>query len=135
MWVKNNNRKNERNQNRENQHFTYRVSQQRFLNFNHNQNINNKFKIDRLKKECFLYDDDHKIKNCNLLRKLKKFVKRNWEKIKTNKNRRNKQKTYNVKVFLINNNNFIDVNFDNEKNIKKIVVLFKKLINKILKLN
>ena len=33
----------------------------------------------------------------------------------------------------MNNDNFIDVNFDNEKNIKKIVILFKELINKILK--
>ena len=35
----------------------------------------------------------------------------------------------------MNNDNFIDVNFDNEKNMKEIVALFKKLINKIFKLN
>ena len=69
------------------------------------------------------------------MRKLKKLIKRNREKIKTNKNKENKQKTYNVKIFLMNNDNFINVNFDNEKNMKKIIILFKELINKILKLN
>ena len=69
------------------------------------------------------------------MQKLKKFVKRNRKKIKINKNKENKQKTYNVKVFSMNNNIFIDVNFDNEKNMKKIVVLFKELIDKIFKLN
>ena len=80
-------------------------------------------------------DDDYKIKNCDLLRKLKKFVKRDREKIKTNKNKENKQKTYNVEVFLMSSDNFIDVNFDNKKNMKEIVVLFKELINKIFKSN
>ena len=80
-------------------------------------------------------DDDYKVKNCDLLRKLKKLVKRNREKIKISKNKENKQKTYNVQVFSINNDSFIDVNFDNEKDMKEIVVLFKKLINKILKSN
>ena len=80
-------------------------------------------------------NNDHKVKNCDLLRKLKKLVKRNREKIKINKNKENKQKTYNVEIFSINNDNFINVNFDNKKNIKEIVVLFKELINKIFKLN
>ena len=113
--------------------FIYRVSQRRSLNFNHNQNINDKFKVDRLRKKCFLYDDNHKVKNCDLLRKLKKLIKRNRKKIKTSKNKENKQKTYNVEIFSMNNDSFIDVNFDNKKNMKEIVVLFKKLINKILK--
>ena len=135
MWVKNNNRKNEQDQNRENQHFTYRVSQRRSSSFSHNRNINDEFKIDRSRKECFLCDDDYRIKNCDLLRKLKKFVKRNREKIKTNKNKENKQKTYNVEIFSMNSDSFIDVNFNNEENMKKIVALFKKLINKIFKSN
>ena len=82
-----------------------------------------------------MYDDNHKVKNCDLLRKLKKLVKRNREKIKISKNKKNKQKTYNVEIFSMNNDNFIDVNFDNENNMKEIVILFKKLINKIFKLN
>ena len=86
-----------------------------------------------IKKKYFLCNDDHKIKNCDLLRKLKKLIKQNRKKIKISKNKENKQKTYNVEIFLMNNNNFIDVNFDNEKNIKKIVILFKKLISKIFK--
>ena len=134
MWIKNNNQKNERNQNHENQRFTYRVFQQRFLSFNHDRNINNKFKINWSRKKCFLCDDDHKVKNYDLLRKLKKFVKQNQEKIKTNKNKKT-SRNYNVEIFLMNNNNFINVNFDNEENMKEIVVLFKKLINKIFKSN
>ena len=133
MWIKDNNRRNKRNQSRENQHFTYRVFQRRFLSFNHDRNINDEFKIDWSRRECFLCDDDYKIKDCNLLRKLKKLVKRNREKIKISKNKENKQKTYNVEIFSMNNDSFIDVNFDNEKNIKEIVVLFKELINKIFK--
>ena len=82
-----------------------------------------------------MYNDDHKIKSCDLLRKLKKLIEQNRKKIKISKNKEDKQKIYNVEVFSINNNNFIDVNFDNEKNMKEIVVLFKKLINKIFKLN
>ena len=135
LWIKNNNQRNKWNQDRENQHFTYRVLQRRFLNFNHDRNINNEFKVGRLRRECFLYDNDYKIKNCNLLRKLRKLVKRNWKKIKTSKNKKNKQKTYNVEIFLMNDDSFIDVNFDNEKNMKKIIVLFKELINKIFKSN
>ena len=80
-------------------------------------------------------DDNYKVKNYDLLRKLRKFMKRNQEKIKINKNKENKQKTYNVEISLISSDSLIDVNFDNEKNIKKIIILFKKLINKIFKSN
>ena len=84
-------------------------------------------------KKCFLCDNDYKVKNCDLLQKLKKLIKRNRKKIKTSKNKKNKQKTYNVEVFSLNDDNFIDVNFDNKKDMKKIIALFKKLINKIFK--
>ena len=67
------------------------------------------------------------------MRKLRKLVKRNQEKIKINKNKEDKQKTYNAEIFSMSNDNFINVNFDNEKNMKEIVVFFKELINKILK--
>ena len=48
-----------------------------------------------------------------------------------------KQKTYNVEDFLISDNDQLDVDIDSsdEKDMKKIVVLFKKLISKILKSN
>ena len=134
-WIKDNNWRNERDQDCENQYFIYRVSQQRFLNFNHNRNINNEFKVNRSSRKCFLCDDNHKIKKCDLLRKLKKLIKRNREKIKTNKNKKDKQKTYNIKDFSMNNDNFINVNFNIEKYMKEIVALFKELINKILKSN
>ena len=78
-------------------------------------------------------DDDYKVKNCDLLRKLKKFIKRDRKKIKINKNKEDKQKTYNVEIFLMSNDNFIDVNSDNKKNMKEILILFKELINKIFK--
>ena len=80
-------------------------------------------------------NNDYKIKNYDLLRKLKKFIKRNREKIKISKNRKNKQKTYNVEVFSMSSDSFIDINFDNKKDMKRIVILFKELINKIFKLN
>ena len=90
--------------------------------------------VDREKK-CFLYDEDHKVKNCNLLRKLRKLIKRSQKRIKTIKIKKDKHKVYNVEMFLMNSVSFIDVDSDNEKNIKKIFVLFKELINKIYKLN
>ena len=86
-----------------------------------------------LKKKCFLYDKNHKIKNCDLFKKFKKFVKHE-KKIK-NKNVKFKQKIYNVENFKFNNVNnfkFFNINSNNDKNMKKIVVLFKKIINKIV---
>ena len=115
----------------------YRISQRRsFNNFDERRltrNIKSKFK----NKSCFLCDDDHQIKDCDLLRKLKKLRKFVIEKTrKNNKFDKQKQKTYNVNdntSFVSNSVESLNIDFDNEKNMKKIVALFKKLINIILK--
>ena len=59
-------------------------------------------------------------------------MKRNQKKIKTIKNKENKQKIYNVEIFLINNVHFIDINFNNEKNIKKWLFCSKKWLIEFL---
>ena len=82
----------------------------------------------------FLCDENYKIKNCELLQKLKKFAKKNKNKIKNKDDKyvnKHKQRAYNVEKFSTNdNNNFelFDIDSNNEKNMKEIVVLFKKLI-------
>ena len=65
-----------------------------------------------------------------MLEDFKKLLRKKFIKIK--------QKTYNVKNFNNNVNfssseNFIDIDFENEKKVQKIVLLFKKLINIIFK--
>ena len=62
------------------------------------------------------------------------MIKTLMRKSKDNKLIKSKQKIYNVNnFFVINNVEFIDIDFNNEKNMKEIVVLFKKLINIVLK--
>ena len=73
------------------------------------------------------------IKNCSFFRKIRKFVKF-FENRKKNKIDKQKQKIYNVNDFFFDNNiEFLNIDLNNKKNIKKIVVLFKKLINIIFK--
>ena len=73
------------------------------------------------------------------MRKLRKFAKRSNEKIKNKENKhvkKNKQRTYNVEDFSVSDVSsfkFSDINFDDEKDMKEIAALFKKLISKILK--
>ena len=141
MWAKNNDRKNERRDERR----SYLISQRRYssssndrsFNRNRRRETNNK-SIFKSKKECFLCDEFHRIKNCELLRKLRKLIKRKKKKFK-NKNIKisdRKHKAYNADDFTVSdasNSRFDDVNSDNEKNMKELAALFKELVNKILK--
>ena len=69
-----------------------------------------------------------------MLKNFRKMIKTLMRKSKDNKLIKSKQKTYNVNdFFVINNVEFIDIDFNNEKNMKKIVILFKKLINIVFK--
>ena len=69
-----------------------------------------------------------------MLKDFRKMIKTLMRKSKDNKLVKSKQKTYNVNdFFVINNVEFIDIDFNNEKNMKKIVALFKKLVNIVLK--
>ena len=117
-----NNQKNNRRQ-------SYRISQRRFFNSNQS---SRRFNVKTRKtRNCFLCDNSHRIANCDFLKKLRKWTKK--QKIKKIMSKNKKHKAYNVEDFSSFSNFDIDIDSNNEKHMKKIVVLFKKLINKFLK--
>ena len=118
-----------RNQ-KNNRRQSYRISQRRFFSSNEN---SRRFNVKTRKtRDCFLCDDSHKIANCDFLKKLTKWAKKQKTKKLISKNK--KHKAYNVENFFSFNNSFdIDIDSNNEKHMKKIVVLFKKLINRLFK--
>ena len=76
MLIKDDNRKVDHSHDRDRQRSTYRISQRRrFDNFNNierrHKHRENKFKFKQ--SDCFLCDANHRIKNCSLLRELKKL--------------------------------------------------------------
>ena len=117
-----NNQKNSRRQ-------SYRISQRRFFSSDES---SRRFNVKTKKtKDCFLCDDSHKIADCDLLKKLRKWAKK--QKIKKIISKNKKHKAYNVEDFSSFSNFDIDIDSNNEKHMKKIVALFKKLISRLFK--
>ena len=119
-----------RNHQKNNRRQSYRISQRRSFNSNESSRF---FNVKTRKtRDCFLCDDSHRIADCDFLKKLRKWAKK--QKIKKLISKNKKHEAYNVEDFFSFNNSFnIDIDSNNEKYLKKIVALLKKLINKLLK--
>lgn len=86
---------------------------------------------------CFLCDGPHRVKDCEFLKDLRKLVKAQKRKDKDGKNIKQKQKAYNAN----DNNSFsdslrsLDIDFNNEENMKEIAALSKELVSTVPRFN
>ena len=118
-----------KNHQKNNRRQSYRISQRRFFSSDES---SRRFNVKTRKtRDCFLCDDSHRIADCDFLKKLRKWAKKQKTKKLISKNK--KHKAYNVEDFFSFSSFDIDIDSDNEKHMKKIVVLFKELISRLLK--
>ena len=84
---------------------------------------------------CFLCGkDDHRIKDCSLLKKLRRFLKRTEEKARIKKDKKvDKPKAYNAEVSSVNSDSSVDIDSDDEEDMEEIAALSKELVSKIPK--
>ena len=137
MWAKDNRREGRYRDYNHQRSGAYRIPQRRSSSSSGERRFTRNTKLKPKDKGCFLYDSDYRIKDCDLLRKLRKLGKLVTEKArKDSKPGKQKQKAYNANDNISSASSSaesLNIDSDNEEDIEEIAALSKELVSTVPK--